>query len=331
MKRCNDPDAAALVKKANKRIKLVLIAGIILMAADIAASYGGDDVSIVNSGGQTYMVRPGEGSGTGHISLRASVEGKDELFEKRMDISLYPQGEEKNEDRDTPAEMTEREEVERELHSIESGFNSDRSRKLVELPSALESGRKVEWHRERSTDTVYIALMTAVVMFVLYRSRFSALDRKRAEENGSVERDLPEFVNRLVLLMNAGLVLSSAFERAAASGRAAGKNDYFYRRIGNILDMMENANASMHAEFRDFAKESGIKELMRISNIISDNVSKGVELTGKLRTESELLWTARKKSCEERGRLAETKLTMPLVIFLMVLVVITVAPAMLEL
>lgn len=79
------------------------------------------------------------------------------------------------------------------------------------------------------------------------------------------------------------------------------------------------------------AKESGIRELMRVSNIINDNINKGVELTDKLQAESEILWLNRKKSCEEKGRLAETKMTLPLMLFLMVLIIITVAPALLEL
>ena len=70
---------------------------------------------------------------------------------------------------------------------------------------------------------------------------------------------------------------------------------------------------------------------MRVSNIINDNINKGVELTDKLQAESEILWLNRKKSCEEKGRLAETKMTLPLMLFLMVLIIITVAPALLEL
>ncbi len=70
---------------------------------------------------------------------------------------------------------------------------------------------------------------------------------------------------------------------------------------------------------------------MRISNIISDNISKGVELTHKLQRESEILRINRKRACEERGRIAETRLTLPLTIFLLVLIVITVSPALLEL
>ena len=87
----------------------------------------------------------------------------------------------------------------------------------------------------------------------------------------------------------------------------------------------------MHWELREFARKSGIKELIRVANIICDNVSKGTGLTEKLQAESEILWMNRKKNCEERGRLAETKLTLPLVIFLLVLIVITIAPALLEL
>ena len=93
----------------------------------------------------------------------------------------------------------------------------------------------------------------------------------------------------------------------------------------------------MNREFREFARAhrsaggDTAKELMRISNIISDNISKGVELTDKLQRESETLWLNRKRDCEERGRLAETKLTLPLTFFLLVLIVITVSPALLEL
>ena len=49
-----------------------------------------------------------------------------------------------------------------------------------------------------------------------------------------------------------------------------------------------------------------------------------------MKRENELLWFARKQQSEEKGRLAETKLTLPLMILLMVLIMVTVAPAMME-
>jgi dynactin complex subunit len=99
----------------------------------------------------------------------------------------------------------------------------------------------------------------------------------------------------------------------------------------DIYDTVHNTNGSMSTEFRNFAKESGIRELLRLSNIIEDNIHKGAALSEKLEAESENLWISRKKACEEKGRLSETKMTVPLMMFLMVLIVITVAPAMIEL
>lgn len=89
-------------------------------------------------------------------------------------------------------------------------------------------------------------------------------------------------------------------------------------------------NSPFHKELAAFARRSGVRELMRVSNVINDNIDKGTELTGKLRREGDALWFARKKQSEEKGRLAETKMTLPLVMLLCVLVLITIAPAMMD-
>lgn len=137
--------------------------------------------------------------------------------------------------------------------------------------------------------------------------------------------------NELVLLLNAGLVLSRAFETTVEMTTGEKDTDYFRSNIRGIYNSMKNTNAPMHAELNTFARESGVSELMRVSNIISDNINKGAELNVKLERESESLWLARKLHAEEQGRLAETKMTIPLSIFLSVLILITVAPALLEL
>ena len=53
-------------------------------------------------------------------------------------------------------------------------------------------------------------------------------------------------------------------------------------------------------------------------------------MTEKLESESDILWTQRKKIAEEKGRIAETKLTFPLALLLLVLILITAAPAIME-
>lgn len=321
-----------------KKILAVLAAGAVLMVADLAVSASAPRVKMTEHDGVYYMTRPAEGEEAGRLTLNAIVTGDGETVEKEMGVVLEPYGKETGEDEEggdgDEETMSRQERVERELRSIVSDLNSDTEKVQVKLPDRLETGERVSWEAESGTgsNAPIIVVLTGLVAFVVYRNRFAALEREKKEAAASVMRQLPEFVNRLVLLLNAGLVLTNAFEKTVEetfSFRDDG--DYFYGRLKEIYISCRTANGSMHVEFRKMAKESGIRELMRVSNIITDNVRKGTELTGKLQSESEMLWLERKKSCEERGRLAETKLTLPLMIFLLVLIVITVAPALLEL
>ncbi len=329
-------DAAA---KARKNITAVLIIGVLLVAADLMLSLSGETADFVESGGNVYIVRPGENEKSGHLVLHAEVSDGSRIIEKKMNVTMEPyekengKAEKESEEDDNDLQNS-REAVEMELRGVISELNSDTTAKKVKLPGSLASGEKITWEVEKKSDSNCIAILaiTAVTAFCIYKKRFSPLEKQRKADQESVMRQLPEFVNRLVLLLNAGLVLTSAFEKAVEeSFTEESSDDYFYGKLREIYVMCSAANASMHVEFRKMAKESGIRELMRVSNIISDNITKGVELTGKLQAESELLWVGRKKNCEERGRLAETKLTLPLMIFLMVLIIITVAPALMGL
>ena len=326
--------------KARKSIIAVLAAGALLIATDMVLSSRGQSAGIVESGGSIYIVRPAEDQDPGHLVLRAEVSDGDKVIEKKIDLTMDPyekeSSEEKQDDGDGEAAgKRNREAVEVELRGIASELNSDKAVKKVKLPDSLASGEKISWEVEDKSGSNGIAIMAVTVLtaFCIYKKRFSVLEQQRRLQRESVMRQLPEFVNRLVLLLNAGLVLTSAFEKSVEESFVEDSkgDDYFYGKLREIYVLCTTTNASMHVEFRKMAKESGIRELMRVSNIISDNIRKGVELTGKLQAESELLWISRKKSCEEKGRLAETKLTLPLMIFLMVLIIITVAPALMEL
>ena len=326
--------------KARKSIIAVLAAGALLIATDMVLSSQGQSAGIVESGGSIYIVRPAEDQDPGHLVLRAEVSDGDKVIEKKIDLTMDPyekeSSEEKQDDGDGEAAgKRNREAVEVELRGIASELNSDKAVKKVKLPDSLASGEKISWEVEDKSGSNGIAIMAVTVLtaFCIYKKRFSVLEQQRRLQRESVMRQLPEFVNRLVLLLNAGLVLTSAFEKSVEESFVEDSkgDDYFYGKLREIYVLCTTTNASMHVEFRKMAKESGIRELMRVSNIISDNIRKGVELTGKLQAESELLWISRKKSCEEKGRLAETKLTLPLMIFLMVLIIITVAPALMEL
>ena len=326
----------------NKKILIILAAGLLLIIIDLIAGSGTDNIVYRDNDDNVTIVRPDENDRSVHIILIARVDGPDGPYEKEFEISVDPYSANENTgtDKDKSAktgdkrrEETPEETIAYELRDTVNEINTEISSRKVILPSSLSSGEKIYWSTGKKTNTIPIIFITITICLLVTRQNASRIKQLQRSRKSSISRQLPEFVNKLVLLLNAGLVLSSAFEKAVEESLNSVNDDkdYFYGRMREIYINVKETNSPLGTEIRTFARESGDNSLMRISNILSDNISKGVDLTEKLQLESETLWINRKRDCEERGRISETKLTLPLTLFLLVLIIITVSPALLEL
>lgn len=143
---------------------------------------------------------------------------------------------------------------------------------------------------------------------------------------------LPGFINQLLLLMNSGVILQDAFCRIADGyGQLPeARQNYFTREIYNIYQSAAETGESVIPGFYRFGRFSGVKELTRVSNILMENRDKGTDLWEKLAEQSEALWAERKRLALERIRLAESKMSFPLGLLLLALIIITAAPAMMQ-
>ena len=349
-----EPSRTELQLRAIRNIRLIAVLGLLLIFADLLLSLTGQDVQILRENGSYYLLRPSAGESSGHVSLRASVKTEEDVVTRSFDVRLDPQQDSDGNGASdgasdgagdgssggagggaTSRKAHTEELISSELRSAAAGFNDDLSSRKVLLPAAVSTGEPIRWSIKKSSHVLLLALMTAMLSAVVYRGRFQPLRKMELRRQRSVQKQLPVFVNELVLLMGAGLVLSRAFEAAVESAgdgtSGEGTSDYFYSGLRRICHSIRNTNAVMHEELRSFSKESGVSEFMRVSSIISDNINKGSELTEKLERETDSLWNARRLHAEQRGRLAETKMTIPLAVFLCVLIIITVAPAMMQL
>ena len=82
--------------------------------------------------------------------------------------------------------------------------------------------------------------------------------------------------------------------------------------------------------FCRFGNESKVKELSRVARILADGDARGTDMWNRLADEGEELWAERKRIAMERIRIAESKMSFPLGLILMGLVIITAAPAMMQ-
>ena len=258
---------------------------------------------IMNSAGEiAQIVRPDKGEDAFAMELEVDIKSKEGIVKKKYQITVEPVGKEENTEK-----------------------------KMILLPGKLDTGETLSWKKAESTTPVLYLTMASVLLLLGYKTRFYRVEREEREAKQSIIRELPEFINKLVLLLNAGSVLNTAFIQSVDDFQKGGrKKSYFYEQLAQICRTVEETNGVLHDELKAFAKRSGVRELMRITNIISDNINKGADLSNKLREENDLLWFSRKQQSEEKGRLAETKLTLPLMILLLVLIMVTIAPALME-
>lgn len=130
----------------------------------------------------------------------------------------------------------------------------------------------------------------------------------------------------------AGLVASAAFFEIADSAVGSdSKTSPLFFEVSRMAERVRGSNTSFVRELMEFSHGCGLRELVRFSSIVADNADKGSSLAEKLEREGEQLRDQQKRAAEEQGRLAETKLSFPLMILLLVLIVIAVAPVMFEL
>lgn len=218
------------------------------------------------------------------------------------------------------------------LEKLAYSLSKNTHGKWMRLPDKLEDGTPIHWEAGRNMGNLPILILVLALVPAIWSYPQNSINKAKKTARCSIIRELPGFVSKMMLLMDAGLVMESAMkkivdERVIGEGQDTG---YFYIQLRKASENCAKANYPFRIGLREFAIRTGVIEFVRLSNIINDSTRKGIDIMGQLQTERDALWFARKKLAEEQGRVAETKLTLPLMILLLVLVMITIAPAMLK-
>ncbi len=226
-----------------------------------------------------------------------------------------------------------REDAEREIHKIrirmEQTYLFTSLLFLLSFTVSLARSIRGSGH---PMDPLLVLLIFTGIFFLIYKKRYERIDKQVFKAKETMIDDFPQFIDKLVLLLNAGMVTEAALKKIVIDYRTS-RNVLGRRALyEGLLDMMgriEETNVPLQRELSEYAAMSGVREMLRFSAIIEDNLSKGSGLCEKLEGEGALLWMGRKKRAEEKARLAETKLSLPLMLLLLSLMVITTAPILL--
>ena len=221
-------------------------------------------------------------------------------------------------------------EIDRMLTELE--YSEDES---VKLPSSLSDGTPVRWSARKQEDRTGIALIPFIYIAVVIAVIKSSLDKRtdgEAAARREIMKGLPRFCNQLFLMMNAGMILSDAVERICDSYRGYGEENMsvFERELSELIAENDGHRISTATLINEYASRHNVKELVRIATILTENERRGSDVIESLSRESSYLWDDRKIVARESGRMIDMKMSWPLGMLLILLIVITMAPALLS-
>lgn len=142
-----------------------------------------------------------------------------------------------------------------------------------------------------------------------------------------IQIEFPDFINKLTLLLNAGLTMSKAWEKISVD---YDKKGYFYSEVfKTVRDIKSGKNES--EAFGEFAKRVKTPEISRLMSTIVQNTKRGGNnIVLSLRLQSNECWEMRKNAIKRLGEEASTKLLFPMMIMFLAIIIIVLTPAIIS-
>ena len=197
------------------------------------------------------------------------------------------------------------------------------------LPTTTEHGIRLQWRPQKSHLWLLPASAAVLLAALIYLSRLDAIKKGLLRKRRAVEDELPNLSLQLTLLLNAGLVVTAAFDEIL---RANGDRPHpLYQILNRIRSHCDQTNESFVRALYRFSQTTGSRDFLRLATLVADHASRGSELADKLERERSHLWEGRLQQAQARAKEVETKLCFPLMLLLGVLVVISISPALMEL
>ncbi len=249
------------------------------------------------------------------VEVRARMIYRDQEAERVFSIMVYPPL--------LTAEEAFAKAVKEALASSEEESSEEEERVL---PANTEEG-SLHWYRGEQHLLAKIILVGGIcIFFVLYEER-QKLKRQLEERKRQLKMDYSQIVNQIAILTGAGMPVFRAWERIVKDyERKKGDERYAYEEMCLTYSKIKEGEGEISA-YEKFGENCGLREYRRLALLLNRNIRQGAAGMGALlEREAAESFEERKALARARGEEAGTRLLLPMMIYLMLVVLLVVLP-----
>ncbi len=226
-----------------------------------------------------------------------------------------------------PISYTEEEKILYQLkEEIKDREKEQRTESILKLPEQIQG--KGVFYQKIDSDKSFILFLLGIIIAVLCVIKENQKILKQAKEKEMcLIKEYPEIISKLVLLIGAGMTTRKAWEKIVLDYQRQGEYNSAYEEMKITYYQIESGFSEGKA-YQIFGKRCRVHRYRKLGNMLEQNIRKGaVGLLEELRGEVQEALEDRKALALRMGEEAGTKLLIPIVILLGVVLMICIAPA----
>ncbi len=245
-----------------------------------------------------------------------------------------------------PAELPEEERFRRSIQKeVEKADARESYEEELSLPETVE-GKLLVWHKAAENPAPAVLALTLVLTCAVYLEMDSQIHQRAEKRRNQLMLSYPDLMWKMTMLLGAGLSIKGTFSRIADEYRRgiaespktraphahSGKPqiNYAYEEVLAACREM-NSGIPEGQAYERFGRRCELPEYIRLGSVLSQNLRKGAKgLTELLETEAETSLNERKNHARKIGEQAGTKLLLPMILMLGIVLVILMVPAFLS-
>lgn len=231
-----------------------------------------------------------------------------------------------------PVKQTKQEKLIQEIENYISKESEKKNQNKLKLPQVVD-GVPLTWSEPKENLVLKVFLLEIIFLIALKIMEVEKQKDTLKARQESMRLDYSDIVSKLSILVGAGMSVRQAWDTICMRYLADLRNGLtkekpaYEEMVATSHEMQDGR--SERAAFQNFSERVGVGEYHRLSRILVQSIQKGAKgICGMLQQEATDAFESRKLLARKLGEQASTKMMIPLMLMLGIVMAMIMVPAM---